>query len=357
MNFTSAIVLLLLALGGIVVRKTYYRLPAHELKRQAEAGDAQAVRLYRAVAYGSSLRTLLWLYIGLTGAASLVILARLMPIWASLLIVGPLLWAAFSWLPASRVTGLGTRLTILVTPAIVWLLNYMHRPFSRGAETVAKRTRDAHTGIFERSDLLALIEQQQRQLDNRVSDEELEIAKRALSFDQYTVGDVLTPRKRVKTLKPDDTIGPILINELHKSGGGYALVREKPKSEILGTVAFSQLNLQSSGKIADTMNATVYYLHEEDSLSDALHAFFMTNHSVFVVINGFEEYVGIATIESVLKQLLGHLPGDDFDQYSNPVAVAGRHAKAPKPEETRVDEPETENPDKTPVKTDEEVVE
>jgi len=353
MNYTTAIVLLVLALVGVVVRKTYYALPVHELKRQAERHNHDAATLYRAVAYGSSLRTLLWLYIGLTSAAALIILARLMPVWASLLIVGPLLWAAFSWLPAAKVGSLGRRLTLIVTPAVVWLLNYLHRPFSRGADTVAKRARQAHTGLFERDDLLALIEQQQRQLDNRLSEEELEIARRALSFSDHSVADVLTPRTKVKSLKPGDTVGPILINDIHKSGGGYALVREKPSSEVVGTLAFSQLNLQSKGRVEDIMDRTVYYLHEQDSLSDALHAFFTTNHPVFVVINSFEEYLGIVSIESILKLLLGHLPGDDFDQYTNPVAVAARHDKPAEPE-TDDDEPQA---DPEPDKTDSEVVE
>lgn len=349
MNLTVALILLSLALGGIVVRKTYYALPVRELKRKAEHHDPVASQLYRAVAYGGSLRGLLWLYIGFFSAAGLIVLARVVPVWVSLLVAGPLLWAAFSWLPASRTTGLGTRLTMLVTPAVVWLLNYLHRPLSRSAEGLQKRAKEAHTGIFERADLLALIEQQQRQLDNRLSDEELEIVKRALRFDEYSVADVLTPRKQVKTLKPSDTVGPVLIDELHKSGGGYALVRDKPKGDILGTIAFNQLGITSSGTVGNLMSGTVYYLHEQDSLSDALHAFFLTNHPVFVVINDFEEYVGIATIENVLKLLLGHLPGSDFDQYANPVAVAGRHGKRPPSE--------AENQHETPVKTEEEVVE
>jgi CBS domain containing-hemolysin-like protein len=74
---------------------------------------------------------------------------------------------------------------------------------------------------------------------------------------------------------------------------------------------------------------------------------------MFVVINSFEEYVGILSIEKVLKQLLGHVPGDDFDQYANPVAVAARHTKRPEPESL---EPHEEKPDETPVETEEEVV-
>ena len=79
--------LLLLALTGIVIRKTYFYVPARELKRRAAKHDPAAAKLYRAVAYGNSLRALLWLYIGLTSAASFILLARALPVWASLLIV------------------------------------------------------------------------------------------------------------------------------------------------------------------------------------------------------------------------------------------------------------------------------
>lgn len=347
MTLLLAIVLMLFALGGVVVRKTYNALPIQELKRKAEKHDPVASRLYRAAAYDGSLRGLLWLFIGLTAAGSIVLLVRHASPLVSILIIGPALWIAFSWLPVSRVTGFGTRLTLFVTPAIVWLLNYLHPLLGRGSEVIQRKAVMPHTGVFEREDLLRLIEQQQRQLDNRLSDEELEIVKRALSFDDHVVADILTPRKQIKTVKQDDTVGPLLIDEIHKSGSGYAIVREKAKDPILGTLAFAQLNVRSSGKVKNTMSSTVYYLHENDSLGQALHAFFVTNHPVFVVINSFEEYVGLVSIEDVLKLLLGHVPGEDFDEYTNPVAVATRHKRKP--------ETADEN-DETPVETEEEVV-
>ena len=367
MAIILGLVCLLLALAGVVVRKTYYAVPLHELKRQAERHDPVATRLYAAAAYGGSLRALLWLYIGLTSAGSFILLARHLPWWLSLLIVGPVLWIAFSWLPASRVTRLGTQLTLSVTSAVTWLLNYLHPILGRSSEAIQKRAREPHTGLYERSDLLALIEQQQHQLDNRLSDEELEIIKRTLSFDEHQVGDILIPRKQVKSVKPDDTVGPLLIDEIHKRGSGYALVREKPKDPVVGTLAFSELGVRSTGKVKNIMSKHVYYLHEQDSLSQTLHAFFVTNHPVFLVVNNFEEFLGIVTVESVLKKLLGHVPGEDFDEYSNLVAVAARHHKPdeedmePVESEVSAEEVSHEKPDpkteETPVETEEEVVE
>ncbi len=327
-----AAALLLLALGGVVLRKTYYQIPLHELKRQAEKQPASPrAKLYRAAAYGNSLGSLLWLFIILTSAGGFVLLAHEAPWWLSLLAVVALLWAAFSWLPASRVSRLGMQLTVLVTPAIAWLLNYLHPILSRTSGAVQRRyTASRHTGIFERADLLQLIDQQQEQADSRLRPEELQIARRALSFDDYKVADILTPRKQVKTVSTGDTVGPVLIDELHKSGQEYVLVRDGAKGPFAGTLAIKRLGLESSGQVRDIMERTVYYVHENDNLSEALHAFFSTNHPLFVVVNSFEEYVGIITVENILRQLLGHVPGDDFNQYADIAAVAARHPRTKK---------------------------
>jgi CBS domain containing-hemolysin-like protein len=360
-SYLAAIILLVLALGGVVVRKTYYYLPAHELKRRAGYGDPLASRLYPAVAYGESLRGLLWIWIGLTTAGGFVLLARVAPAWMSFIAVVVLLWVVNSWLPASRVTRIGAHLASAVTPVIVWLLNLLHRPLSRSTEMLQRRyTAPAHTGLFEREDLLALIEHQQHQPDNRVGEEELEIARRALSFSNYKVSDVLTPRKQVKTALAGDTIGPVLIDELHKNGQGYLLVRESAKGDFIGLLAFKRLSIRSNGQVKNAMDKEIYYLHENDQLDQALHAFFKTNCPLFVVVNSSEEYVGIITIDSILRQLLGHVPGDDFENYHDLAAVATRHIKPKKPkksEEKGEEADESANkPDDTPVKTDDEVI-
>ncbi|HWB38651.1 MAG TPA: CBS domain-containing protein [Candidatus Saccharimonadales bacterium] len=326
MNFFWAIVLLALALAVVAVRKTYYSVPLKEVKRKAERHDKLAKVIYPALAYGNSLRSLLWLVIGLLSAGSIILLARSLPVWVSLLIVGPILWIAFSWLPATRVSKPAAWLTKQVTPAIVWILNYLHPILSRSADQVEKRfVAVKHTGLFERDDLLELIEKQALQHDNRLTPEEIEIVRNALQFGDIKVVDALTSRQEIKTVLSDDVVGPILIDELHKAGQTLVLVRESRKGPVIGTLDFKQLGVHSKGHVRDVMNKTVYYLHENDSLSEALHAFFVTNHPVFVVVNAFEEYLGVITIEDILRQLLGHLPGDDFDQYSDLAAVAARH--------------------------------
>lgn len=329
-NYYLAILLLLFSIGGVVVRKTYYYLPFRELKRRAEHHDPLASKLYPTVSYTNSLRGLLLGFIILTSASGVVLLSREAPIWLGLIAVVLLLWAVYSWIPASRTTGFGVWLTMLVNPAILWIVGHLHRILDRPTKFVENRLAlDMHTGLYERDDLLHLIEKQQDQPDSRFTEEELEIAKRALSFGDYTVNDVLTPKKFVKTVLASDTVGPILIDELHKSKQNHILVRESQKGEFIGTINYKLLGLHSSGKVKDYVNPALYYVHEDDTLNQVLHTFFVTNRPLFVVVDNIGEYVGIVTIDSVLQQLLGHVPGDDdvIEQYSTPSATVKRYKK------------------------------
>lgn len=347
-NIILGILFLVLALFGMVLRKTYFSLPLSELKRRAQRHDSNAIQLYRAAAYGDSLRSLLWLYIGLTSALSLILLAKELPLWLGVLIIGPLLWVVFSLIPATRTTTLGLWLTRAATPTIAWMLNLLHPLLSNSSDFVRKHyVSPKSTGLYERDDLLQLIRSQHKQPDSRITKEELEIVERTLNFSTYQVSDILSSRSKVKTVLASDVIGPVLIDELHKNKQAYALVRETKKGPFVGTLAFDKLNIRSSGEVRDIMDSTVYYLHESDKLNEALHAFFVTNSPLFVVVDSFEEYVGIITIEDILQKLLGHIPGDDFEEYYSSVAVASRHKKANKSAMI----------DTQPVKTEDEVVE
>lgn len=319
------IVLLLIALIGSVLRKTYYHVPESELKRRAAAREPLAEKLYPVVAHGGSLRVLLWLLISGTSAAGLVLLIRAIPLWVSLLLVILLLPALHAWLIVSRFSHFDTRLTLLLNPLIAGVLQRLHPLLLRVARPFEGRSERRHTGLYEPADLLALLEQQQQQSDNRISPEQVEIIRRALDFGNHRLHDILTPLEQVRIVSVGDTVGPVLIDELHASQQDFALVRDKADGSFAGSLTIKKLGLHSQGKVRDNMEPNVYYLHENDSLSIALHAFFATNHPFFVALDNREESVGIVTMANVLKQLLGHVPGEDFDEYTTPAAVVTRH--------------------------------
>jgi CBS domain containing-hemolysin-like protein len=67
-------------------------------------------------------------------------------------------------------------------------------------------------------------------------------------------------------------------------------------------------------------------VHEDFTLYQALQAFLKTKHHLFLVVNSFEELVGILTIEDVLEQMIGKPIVDEFDRYDDLRAVAAAAA-------------------------------
>lgn len=327
-NLLFGILLVALACLFIVVRKTYLQLPAKELKRRAAKNEPGYSDLYKAVAYDTSLKGFLWVLIIFFSAYGFVLIASHVPVVLSAIIVAALVFVSYIWLPTSRLSKFGQKITIILNPAIVWLLGYLDPIMKKiAAKTEGWSHKEFHSGLFERQDLEETIDKLQHQKDSRFSEEELELARRALSFDDHSVKDVMVAKKHIKIISPDDLIGPILVDELHKNGHTYALVKSSSKGPIEGSINYTKLDLQRSGKIKDIMETTVYYVHQDDRLSEALRAFKTTNHPVLVVVNSHEDYVGVLTVDNILAQLLGHIPGDDFDQYADLVAVANKHTK------------------------------
>lgn len=119
------------------------------------------------------------------------------------------------------------------------------------------------------------------------------------------------------------------MDELHKSGHSRFPVYDPEKNDaIVGTLYLRDLiGNKKSGKVKDLMSKKVFFVHEELDLNHALNGFIKTRHHMFIVVNTFEEFVGILTIEDVLEQVLGRQIVDEFDAYENLREVALLRAK------------------------------
>jgi magnesium and cobalt transporter len=196
-----------------------------------------------------------------------------------------------------------------------------------------------HTGMYEKEDLLRVVEKQHEQSDNRISPEVLALAHRALQFDDYRIADVLVPRSRVKALSIKEPIGPILMDELHALGHTRFPVYEDDKDVITGTLYLRDIvDSKQSGTVKDYADSHVFYIHENDSLSEALRALRHAKQQMLVVVNSFEDYVGIVTITDVLQKLV-ELDGDVFEQHDDKRAAAAKHEKPAKQPKDDLDEP------------------
>lgn len=323
------ILLVGLVLIAITLQKIYTQIPRTELKRRARQGDEFAGALYQAAAYGLSLQLLLWGIIGLASAGFFVVLARSVPAWLAVAVSLVIVWLGFAWLPNTRVTQASNALARYLTPPVTWLVSHLYPILSRLADWVRRhRSISVHSGMYQKEDLLSLLNKQKTQHDNRITDNELRIAANALTFGDKTVRDIMTPRRVVKTVSATDTVGPLLMNELHNSGHSRFPVYQDKPDNVVGILYVRDLvAAKAGGRVRDLMSSKLYYVHEEQSLNGVLQAFLRTKHHLFIVVNSFEEVVGIVTIEDVLEQIIGKPIIDEFDRYDDMRAVAALKAR------------------------------
>ena len=179
---------------------------------------------------------------------------------------------------------------------------------------------ERRTRFYSKDELLAAIREDKMVLN---PDEKILVAQ-SLAYEHTMIKEVMTPRSVVVTVKQNETVGPILLDRLHKSGQSRFPVIEKDFDHVVGMLYMHDLvPLQPKiKKVADAMAKQVFYVHQDKTLEHALQAFLKTKHHLFIVVNDFEETTGVLSIEDVLETILGREIVDEFDKYEDLRLVA-----------------------------------
>lgn len=164
-----------------------------------------------------------------------------------------------------------------------------------------------------------------------LTQEERYLFEHALKFEDKLVKDIMTPRSVVEIAHKNDTVGPVLLDRLHKTGHSRFPVIDGDLDHVVGLLYAHDLIDQAKNKnkatVEKLMEKKVFYINEAQTLPSALAGFLRVKHHLFIVVNEFEETTGVITIEDVIETLIGRKIVDEFDQYEDLRAVAARAAK------------------------------
>ncbi|HEX2614084.1 MAG TPA: CBS domain-containing protein, partial [Nitrososphaera sp.] len=327
MELILNLLLIALFLGCVLLSKAYQAVSLRELKRRARGtGDVNSLRIYKMASYQKSLEAFLWL-VGGTSLAALLIVAARYSWWVILIAVLGATRLVWPLRPLRSSDSTAWRLAATLAPPVTALVGLLHPILRR----IPSPRGPGHTGVYEKQDLLEFINRQNQQADSRINDDELRAAFSVLTFADKQVTTAMTPKKDVKMVAESDSIGPHLMDELHSSGfGRFPVVKktEEKGDKIVGVLYLSEVvDHPDKGKVRDIMRSPVCFINETQNLKDALGAFLRTGSQLLVVVNNFEEIVGIITIEDVLEQILGEKIVDEFDHYDDMRTVAGLDTK------------------------------
>lgn len=313
---------LLIGVASIVPRRSH--LSAYELQRRREAGDAAAAtELEREQVVDD--------------------IVSLQRVLASILLIltSVCLFAVFGWLP-------GLLLSVIVAvfygriAKTAFLRGYVakvYEPYDKAVvqfvsnhRSIGKMIRygatttDTHE-IASREELEHVIAES----GNLLSTDEKKLLLSGLKFRDKTVDSVMTPRSVIVGVPKNELVGPLMLDELHKTGHSRFPVYDKDINHVVGILHIRELLAlvdKKSQTAEKAMEQKVYYIRDNQTLSAALAAFLKKRHHMFVVVNAYRETTGLVTLEDVIEELLGREIIDEYDVHDDLRAVAVSEAKS-----------------------------
>lgn len=182
------------------------------------------------------------------------------------------------------------------------------------------------TEISSREELEHLVESS----GTILTSDEKKLITNGLHFTSKKVEDIMTPRGVIETIARSEVIGPLVLDELHKTGHSRFPVIDGDIDHVVGMLHIKDLlhvGVKDSETVEKTMEKRVFYINQDQTLDHALAAFLKTRHHLFIVVNGYRETAGVLTLEDVMEALLGREIVDEFDVHDDLRVVAARSAK------------------------------
>jgi len=150
----------------------------------------------------------------------------------------------------------------------------------------------------------------------------------SLSFEDQPVSSVMTPKSMIDSIKSTEFLGPLTLDDLHKTGHSRLPVIKGDIDHVIGILNLQSLlalDVKRSTTAEKAMEQKVFYIRQDQSLRHALAAFLKVKHHLFIVVNEFRETVGLLSLEDVIETLIGRKIIDEFDNHDNLREVAMRN--------------------------------
>jgi len=291
-----------------------------ELTRLSNQGDKQARELLARQHRAVELESLRYIFITIFSTFVVTTAVFAFGVWPGVLIGASLLLIAPILIRVKALRTLADKLRDLVYPYALKLTDLV------GPILRALRERDGEAGfarVYSQAELMDLIHRSPGVLNAS----ELKRLEASLKFEAKMVGDIMTPKSQIVTADVHDTLGPLVLDDLHKTGHSRFPVIDGNDDHVVGMLYLKELvDLKSEHQtVRAAMKKNVHYIREDQALEHALHGFLRSHQHLFVVVNEYRETVGVVSLEDVIEALIGSKIVDEFDRFDDLRAVAERN--------------------------------
>ncbi|MCR5017003.1 MAG: hemolysin family protein [Ruminococcus sp.] len=200
-------------------------------------------------------------------------------------------------------------LVILLKP-FVWLLNKLSSLFSKGDEAPTV-TEDELKYMIDEIEEEGVIEEQ-----------ESELVKSALEFDEISVEEILIPRVKMIGVDVTDTIDEIkatFTREMYSRLPVY----EKSLDNILGIItnkAFFKMLIEGGNDIRSIIQE-VPHIADTKLISEAMRSMQRSKVHLAIVTDQYGGTKGMITLEDIIEELVGEIYDEDDEIITNIVKL------------------------------------
>lgn len=142
-----------------------------------------------------------------------------------------------------------------------------------------------------------------------LTDNQKSIIRHGIDWHETSIGSVMTPRKRIETVKHSELIGPLVLNDLHSTGHNKFPVVKGDIDNIIGMLditALVEVTASSQSQTAEKlMSSRVLRVDEDESLPRALELLQKSHEHLLVVLDQDGKTAGLVTLADITRSLLG----------------------------------------------------
>ena len=213
------------------------------------------------------------------------------------------------------------RFAFAVAPAIqlmVWILTPVNFLFNLWRKLLGMIFRIKEEPAYTEEDLLTIVEEAAQ--DGGIDDEESELIRSAIEFNDLEAIDIFTPRVKITGVDRDDSTEEV-EKVFVESGFSRLPVYDDSLDNIVGILNqkdFYNMTVNGGGAWQSLITPPVF-ITRSSKVNDVLRLFQSTKSHMAVIADEYGGTVGIVTMEDILEELVGEIY-DEHDEVVQEIA-------------------------------------
>lgn len=292
-------------------------LSIDDLRRKSKLGNARAQQVYpfRKNTH-LSLAAILLTNVAAVSATSLVLESVLFGLLAGLITTVTMVIFGEIF-PQALFSRKALYYTALFTPALRFMIIVTY-PISKPLQILLDLLFEQPSSqLHTRQELGILIREHRNHNGSELDDDEVEIINGALQLSEKRVSDIMMSINHVYWMTPEEMLSPDKIDEIKKVGRSRIPIFNQRLTHCYGVLLMKDLvdlDFDENDFRVDDMPLYPVQLVGSRTALDTLLRKFISTGSHLVPVEKDDSIIGIATIEDLIEEIVGHEIEDETDR-------------------------------------------